>query len=201
MFPFRQIKFAGAAVTLISALHCSQTAAAQEAAAPAIVVRGDELPSSYGAPPAFSRTRFAPLTTAYVLPPGTFLAATIYEGNIGRHGPPDHRFTQELEVGLPHRFGLAAEASFESFEGTLQGRTLSLEARYAFADWNKIPLNPTIFAEYKFGVGRILQEEGGEEEEGEEPEAMKLRLHKLTSRPRPAHPRAAEQGEDEDFED
>lgn len=63
------------------------------------------------------------------------------------------------------------------------------------------PLNPTIFAEYKFGVGRILQEEGGEEEEGEEPEAMKLRLHKLTSLPRPAHPRAAEQGEDEDFED
>ena len=66
MFPFRQIKFAGAAVTLISVLQCSQTAAAQG----------------------------------------------------GRHGPSDHRFTQELEVGLPHRFGLAAEASFE---GTLQG--------------------------------------------------------------------------------
>ncbi|PYK87575.1 MAG: hypothetical protein DMF47_02840, partial [Verrucomicrobia bacterium] len=34
------------------------------------------------------------------------------------------------------------------------------EARYAFADWNKIPLNPTIFAEYKFGGGRILHDEG-----------------------------------------
>ena len=40
------------------------------------------------------------------------------------------------------------------------------------ADWNKIPLNPTIFAEYKFGVGTIRHEEvpppmgaGGEEEE------------------------------------
>ncbi len=133
MFSFCQSKFAASAVSLIFSLHCSQSARAQDAAAPAIVVRGDELPSAYGAPPAFSRTRFAPLTTAYVLPPGTFLAAKIYEGDIGRHGPPDHQFTQELEVGLPHRFGLAAEASFESFEGTMQGRTLSLEARYAVA--------------------------------------------------------------------
>ena len=37
--------------------------------------------------------------------------------------------------------------------------TISIEGRYAFADWGKIPLNPTIFAEYKFGVGTIRHEE------------------------------------------
>jgi hypothetical protein len=45
-----------------------------------------------------------------------------------------------------------------------------VEACYALVDWNKIPLNPTLFAEYKFGTGRILREERPPEEEmaGEE---------------------------------
>ncbi|MBA3884036.1 MAG: hypothetical protein H0X73_15340 [Chthoniobacterales bacterium] len=194
---FGHLKTAAGAITVAIALHCVPSAEAQEdTAAPAIVVRGDELPSAYGAPPAFSRTRFAPLTTAYVLPPGSFLAATIYEGDIDRHGPPDHRFTQEIEVGLPHRFGFAAEASFESFDGTMQARTVSLEGRYALADWNKIPLNPTIFAEYKFGIGRVLQEEGGEEEEGVEAETLKYRLRKLTRHPGATKP---EEDEEEEF--
>lgn len=153
---------------------------AQTATSSSIVVRAEELPSAYGAPPAFSRTRFAPLTTAYVLPPGSFLAATIWEGNFPRHGSSDHEFTQEIEVGLTHRFGLAAEFAFEEFEGRVQGKTISLEARYALADWNNIPLNPTLFAEYKFGIGRILTEEGGEGEEPiPEPDAAKRKLSRL----------------------
>jgi hypothetical protein len=32
-------------------------------------------------------------------------------------------------------------------EGRSQGKTINLEGRYALADWNKIPLHPTIFAE------------------------------------------------------
>ena len=35
-----------------------------------------------------------------------------------------------------------------------------MEARYAFADWDKIPLNPTFFTECKFGIGDILHDEG-----------------------------------------
>lgn len=150
-----------------------------------VVVTGAELPSAYGAPPAFSRTRFAPTTTAYVLPPGAVLAATIYEGNFFKHGKPDHQFTQEVEVGLPYRFGLAAEFSFEDFDDEFQSKTVSLEARYALANWNKIPLNPTLFVEYKFGTGRILRGEGMEEEEGEPPEPDALR-RRMTSRIRHA---------------
>jgi hypothetical protein len=150
-----------------------------------VVVTGDDIGSAYGAPGGFSRTRFAPLTTAYVLPPWTFYLGTIYEGDAFRHGPPDHLFTQEVEMGLPYRFGVAVETQFERFDGGGGPASTSVEARYAFADWNRIPLNPTIFAEYKFGTGPIRHEEGPppppgeEEEEGgppQRPDAYELRL-------------------------
>ncbi len=152
---------------------------------PTLVVTGDELPGAYGAPGAFSRSRFSPLTTAYVLPPGSVYAASIYEGNAFRHGPPNHVFTQEVEVGLPYRFGLALENSIERFVGQTENSSFSIEGRYALADWGKIPLNPTIFAEYKFGTGKILHEEGpppppeeAAEEDGppDRPDAYEFRL-------------------------
>lgn len=129
-------------------------------APPTLVVTGDELRGAYGAPGSFSRSRFSPLTTAYVLPPGSVYAALIYEGDAFRKGKPDHLLTQEVEVGLPYRFGLAIENRIERFAGDTENSSFSIEGRYALADWGKIPLNPTIFAEYKFGTGKILHEEG-----------------------------------------
>ena len=88
-------------------------------------------------------------------------------------------------MGLPHRFGVAVESSFERFNGGGGSSTVSLEGRYAFADWNKIPLNPTIFAEYKFGTGQIRHDEGPAPPPGEEgdsagapkkPDAYEFRL-------------------------
>ena len=155
-------------ISLSAALICSVflssisgigTSRAQTAAAEQIVVTGEEVPSAYGAPPGFSRSRFSNLTKAYVLPPGGVYAGLIYEGDAFRDGPPDHLFTEEVEVGLPHRFGVAFELSQERFNGDFQNKSFSIEARYALADWNKIPLNPTLFAEYKFSTGRILHEE------------------------------------------
>src|SRR5436190_18574371 len=150
-----------------------------------IVVSGDDVTSAYGAPGGLSRARFSPTTSAYVLPPWTFYFGTIYEGDAFRHGPPDHLFTEEVEMGLPYRFGLAAETELERFNGGGGFQTVSLEGRYALAGWNKIPLNPTLFAEYKFGVGTIRHEEGpppppGEEEEEsgppKVPDAYEFRL-------------------------
>ncbi|MGI8821253.1 MAG: hypothetical protein ACR2ID_10365 [Chthoniobacterales bacterium] len=125
-----------------------------------VVVTGEEVPSAYGAPPALSRSRFSNLVNAYVLPAGAVYAGLIYQGDALRFNRPDHMFTQEIEVGLPYRFGLAIENSVETFRGTTQERAFSIEGRYAFADWDKIPLNPTVFVEYKFGVGNILHDEG-----------------------------------------
>jgi hypothetical protein len=147
----------------------------------------EEVPSAYGAPPEFSRSRFSNAVNAYVLPPWAFFFGELFEGQGFRHGPPDYLFTQEIEMGLPYRFNLAAETQFERFNGGGGDQTVSLEARWALADWNKIPLNPTIFAEYKFGVGTIRHEEvpppaaGGEEEEEEGgppkvPDAYEVRL-------------------------
>jgi hypothetical protein len=154
-----------------------------------IVVTGEEVPSAYGAPPGLSRSRFSNVTQAYVLPPWAFFFGELFEGQGFRHGPPDYLFTQEIEMGLPYRFNIAAETELERFNGGGGVQTVSLEARWALADWNKIPLNPTIFAEYKFGVGTIRHEEvppppggGGEEEEEEEggppkvPDAYEVRL-------------------------
>ena len=125
-----------------------------------LVVTGDEVPSSYGATPGFSRSRFSNLTQAYVLPPGAVFAGLIYEGDALKFNRPDHMLTQEIEIGLPNRFGIAFENSVENFRGHTQDRTFSAELRYALADWNVIPLNPTIFVEYKFGLGDILHDEG-----------------------------------------
>jgi hypothetical protein len=182
----KRLLLAALALALVADLGATPAVDGQIAASERIVVTGDDVRSAYGAPGAFSRTRFAPLTTAYVLPPGTFYFGEIYEGDAFRHGPPDHIFTQELEVGLPYRFGAAAEMALERFNGGGGVKTVSLESRYALADWNKIPLNPTLFAEYKFGVGTIRHEEGpppppGEEEEEESgppkvPDAYEFRL-------------------------
>jgi hypothetical protein len=133
---------------------------AQTAQGERLVVTGEEVPSSYGATPGFSRSRFSNLTQAYVLPPGAVFAGLIYQGDALRFNRPDHMLTQEIEIGLPARFGIAFENSIESFRGHTQERTFSIEGRYALADWNKIPLNPTIFVEYKFGIGNILHDEG-----------------------------------------
>jgi hypothetical protein len=132
----------------------------QTAQSEPLVVTGEEVPSAYGAPPAFSRNRFSNLTNAYVLPPGAVYAGLIYQGGALRFNRPDHGLTQEIELGLPCRFGVAIENTIENFRGRTQERTFSIEGRYALADWNKIPLNPTIFVEYKFGIGHILHDEG-----------------------------------------
>jgi hypothetical protein len=146
------------------------SASAQEARSEPLLVTAEGIVSAYGAPSAFSEARFTPNVTAYVLPPWTFAFNTIYEGDIFDNSPPDHLFTQEMEMGLPHRFGIATEGKFERFDGDGGPSTISVEARYAFADWGKIPLNPTIFGEYKFGVGNIRHEEGPPPPPGEEEE-------------------------------
>jgi hypothetical protein len=160
---------------------------AQSAASEHIVVTGQELPTAYGAPVSFSQSRFSPITNAYVLPPGAIYASLIYEDAVVHFRRPDHDFTIETEAGLPYRINIAMETDIEHYANETQIRSFSLEARYAFADWNKIPLNPTIFAEYKFGGGRILHDEGpptpghkfgpgGFDTSNETPDAYELRL-------------------------
>lgn len=147
-------------VTTSSTSTAAQSSPTEMDDQPTMIVRGEEVPSAYGAPQALSRARFSNLVSAYVLPPWAVYAGAIYQGDALRYNRPDHRYSQEIELGLPYRFGVAIENQIETFRGTTQERTFSIEGRYAFADWDKIPLNPTIFVEYKFGIGDILHDEG-----------------------------------------
>src|SRR3954471_16698134 len=99
-------------------------ALAQTSETSTVVVTGEELPSAYGAPPGISRTRFSPSVTAYVLPPWCFYSGSIWEGDISGD-LPFHQFTQEVEMGLPGRFGLATEVTFQRFNGGGDTRSIS----------------------------------------------------------------------------
>jgi hypothetical protein len=149
-----------AIVAVLGGLAASPSLNAQTSTSAPVVVTGEEVPSAYGATPDFSRGRFSNLTNAYVLPPGAVFFGLIYQGDSLRFNRPDNWLTQEVEIGLPHRFGIAFENTTEFYRSNTQDRSFSIEGRYALADWDKIFLNPTIFIEYKQGIGTIFHDEG-----------------------------------------
>ena len=63
-------------------------------------------------------------------------------------------------MGLPARFTVGIQNQLEHFAGDTRDRSFTLEARYALADWNKLPLNPAISAEYRFGLSNTLPDSG-----------------------------------------
>ena len=147
------------AILLVAATTATN---AQDAENRAVVVKAEaeELPSAYGAPPDLSHGRISTLTKSYVLSPFSFELESGYEGNIFRHGLPAQLFRQEIEMGLPARFTVGVQNQIEHFAGDTRDRSFTLEARYALANWNRLPLNPAISAEYRFGLGNKLPNSG-----------------------------------------
>ncbi|HEY5991873.1 MAG TPA: hypothetical protein VIU10_04780 [Candidatus Udaeobacter sp.] len=135
---------------------------AQEIEHRQVVVEAEvgELPSAYGAPPDLSHGRISTLTKSYVLSPFSFELEAGYEDAVFRHGLPSQLFRQEIEMGLPARFTVGIQNQLEHFAGETRDRSFTLEARYALANWNKLPLNPAISAEYRFGLSRALPDSG-----------------------------------------
>src|SRR6266446_5175320 len=135
---------------LATLLVAGTTAAnAQEIENRQVIVQAEagELPSAYGAPPDLSHGRISTLTKSYVLSPFSFELEAGYEGSIFRHG-------------LPARFTVGVQNQIEHFAGNTRDRSFTLEARYALANWNKLPLNPAISAEYRFGLSHGLPDSG-----------------------------------------
>jgi hypothetical protein len=125
-----------------------------------VQAQAEELPSAYGAPPDLSHGRISTLTKSYVISPFSFELETGYQGVIFRHGLPAQLFGQEIEMGLPARFTIGMQNQVEHFSGDTRYRSFTLEARYALANWNKLLLNPTISAEYRFGFSNTSQDAG-----------------------------------------
>jgi hypothetical protein len=154
--------FALAHTTLGVLLAGATAASAQETENPQVVVQAEagEIPSAYGAPPDLSHGRISTLTKSYVLSPFSFELESGYEGDIFRHGLPAQLFRQEVEMGLPARFTVGVQNQVEHFGGDTFERSFTLEARYALANWNKLPLNPAISAEYRFGFSDTSRDSG-----------------------------------------
>jgi hypothetical protein len=138
------------------------TAIGQEIENRPIVVQAEagELPSAYGAPPDLSHGRISTLTKSYVLSPFSFEFEVGYEGDIFRNGLPAQLFREEIEMGLPARFTVGVQNQIEHFAGDTRERSFTLEARYALADWKKLPLNPAISAEYRLGLTNATHDSG-----------------------------------------
>ena len=156
---FRILSHAAFAFLLLAG---TATADAQETEDRRVIVQaeGEELPTAYGAPPDMSHGRISTLTKSYVLSPFSFELEAGYEGAAFRHGLPSQLFRQEIEMGLPARFTVGVQNQVEHFAGETRERGFTLEGRYALANWNKLPLNPAISAEYRFGLSNALPDSG-----------------------------------------
>ena len=155
-------------------LPCStQTQEAQELAPVNVEGRpyGEEIVGPYSQPLWSARGRFSADTDVYVLPPYAFYLDLDYHGTFPRVGKSDHLFTQEFELGLPYRFQLAFELNQELQNGRVQIPFTTIEARWAPANWGKIPLNPTFFAEYTIGTGKQYATQPGQNATPESDEA------------------------------
>jgi len=174
-------RFSLAAYWLLTALMSAATGA-QEVAEQNVVVSaresGEEFeePGGYGQPQWAERSRASATTKLYVLSPYEFFVGILSESDLFRHGSSRHGLVQEIELGLPNRF----EIGFENHIG-LGGvmcpeMGAALGARYAFASWGKIPLNPAISGEYRFGAGKDVANRFDRVLDRKSPDAYELRL-------------------------
>jgi len=130
----------------------------------------------YAQPAWAERSRFSSTTSVYVLSPYEMFVGTIWEAIFRRHGKALHDLTQEVDFGLPHRFEVGLENELGLVGSDAHETSVTAEARYAFANWNAIPLNPAISAEYIFGVGKSVKDTGSDKDLRRQPNAVAVRL-------------------------
>jgi len=130
----------------------------------------------YAQPAWAERSRMSSTTSVYVLSPQEIFAGNVWEAVFPRHGKTLHDLTQEIDFGLPHRFELGVENEVGLAGSDAHETSVTAEARYAFANWNAIPLNPAISAEYIFGVGKSVKDATSDKDLPRQPNAVAFRL-------------------------
>lgn len=103
------------------------------------------------AQPEWTTERRFPTTRVYVQQPPwgmgveQWVRSKFYGGDRAKH-----RVQQEFEIGLPHRLQIDLYNNAEvNNKGTMYHDNFAGELRYALADWGKIPMNPTLYGEFK----------------------------------------------------
>src|SRR6185295_18483749 len=88
-------------------------------------------------------------TRVYVHPPGSFEFEYWMIPTLPRSGPAEIQSQYEFEIGLPGRFqvGLYMISNQEGNDGPMSFDEQKFEVRWAFADWGRIPANPTLYFE------------------------------------------------------
>lgn len=156
------------ALTLVALLATQMRSLAQEATSPVLTnsvstervtvtgARTADTPRQtdrvgpYGQP-AWTTERFFSNTRVYVRPPGTAEFNQFWTPEFSEDGEVEHTFREEIEIGLPYRFQLDLYQNWNiDEEGDASYGGSSVELRYALADWGKIPLNPTLYGEWRF---------------------------------------------------
>jgi hypothetical protein len=120
---------------------------------PRVIVTGTNVEETLFGPneqPEWTASRRFTRTHVYVLPPWQISTELGWRTTYPREGIPSHQLTQEIELGLPYRFQIDYQAAERIQGGVWSYADSSVELRWALADWDRIPLNPTLKAEYKF---------------------------------------------------
>lgn len=103
---------------------------------------------TYGQPEWTAERRWA-RTRTYVIPEGQIEFEQWWRGTWDHGEHSSHLLQSEIGFGLPNRLQVDLYLNFEHEDGTTKYTTFQPEVRYAFADWGELPLNPTLYVEYK----------------------------------------------------
>jgi hypothetical protein len=109
----------------------------------------EDLIGEYGQPRWTAHRRFSE-TRVYVIPKGMVEFEYWLNPETPKVGPTAFTSMYELELGLPKRFqlDLYADVHKTGSSGSFALDEQKVEVRYAFADWNKIFGNPTVYLEW-----------------------------------------------------
>lgn len=119
---------------------------------PVVPIASEEMKVGPYEQPEWTLHRRFPTTRVYVQKePWEFGFEQWWRGRFRRNGTQQHRFQEEVEIGLPKRMQLDLYENWTSDEkGRMRQLSTAVELRWALADWGKIPLNPTLYGEWQF---------------------------------------------------
>lgn len=111
--------------------------------------------------PEWTTERRFPTTRVYLQqPPWGFGLEQWVKAQYPRGEAPNYLFQEEAEMGLPGRF------QFDFYENWIRDtdtkvkeQGVATELRWALADWGKIPMNPTLYAEWEFNNHSLQADE------------------------------------------
>jgi hypothetical protein len=149
---------ASALITVFTTAHAQQPVAQKTAVLSNLLVEDyaleeDKPVGVYGQPEWVKNRRFSTTRIHLQRDPWEIGVEQWYRVRTYDGGRVTQRSITEFEMGLPYRMQLDVyeKAIFDNSDDFgWQQDEFAVELRYAFADWGKLPLNPTLYFEYAF---------------------------------------------------